>query len=41
MNVIVACFAVTETLNDVKKGKLHSTMEFGHNNDRFRPITLF
>jgi hypothetical protein len=38
MKVIVARFAVTETHNCVKKGELHNTMGFGHNNDIFCPI---
>jgi len=38
MNVIVAFFAVIETHYSVKKGELHSNMEFGHYNDIFRTI---
>ncbi len=38
MNVIVAFFTVIETHNCVKKGELHSNMEFGHYNHIFYPI---
>jgi hypothetical protein len=40
-NVIVACFAVIDTHNYVKKDKLHSTMVFGHYNGIFHNLNIF
>ena len=37
-NVTVACSAVIDSPNYVKKDELHSNMEFGHYNDIFYPI---
>ena len=40
-NVIVACFAVTDTHNCLKKGELHSNMVFGHYNGSFHNLNIF